>query len=309
MKCPNCKATIDDDSKYCTYCGSLIDSNKEVKDEQLLDIYIGTNSKQIKDNSFSLPTFLLGSFYFVYRRMYLLVVIATILFILCCFLSKYAVLAIIIRNTILAFFFNKLYCNKANNKVKEIEKLDINMEEKKKLCTKKGGTSIIALLVMIISSIILSIIAIFIFFISYKSSLFPRQKTINGNVDFHSLTYTIPNNFETSNYNDNNSNMYAYMTEDHYYCVFTINRTKANNYNSINDYLNTIKSNNKNTSMKDVSINNYPWTGLVITQDTSSTYYYTSKNKDYFYSLKFTTKPDDPCLVYYKQVLNSLKYK
>ena len=43
MKCPNCKATIDDNSKFCDYCGKKIDENTNKpsikKDEITIEEY------------------------------------------------------------------------------------------------------------------------------------------------------------------------------------------------------------------------------------------------------------------------------
>ena len=83
MKCPKCKATIDNDSKYCTYCGVLINKDniekkENITKEKLLDAFISNNNEEIKEKSFSLPQVLLGTIYLLYRKMYLYALISII---------------------------------------------------------------------------------------------------------------------------------------------------------------------------------------------------------------------------------------
>jgi len=139
MKCPKCKATIDEDSKYCTFCGSLINENAIEKNtntikDKLIDIYIDKNSEEIKDQSFSLPELLLGTFYLFYRKMYLLAFISIVILIISCFFYKYLLLILVLRNTIFAFIFNKLYYNKVTNNVDMILRTQKTDLEKEKIC-------------------------------------------------------------------------------------------------------------------------------------------------------------------------------
>ncbi len=313
MKCPKCKASIDDDSKYCTYCGVLIDDKKETKQdkeqEKLLDTFIDVNVDQIKERSFSLPTFLLGEFYFLYRRMYLLTLFAVITLILCMFLGDYIVLALLIRNTIFAFFFNKIYYNHALHKINKLDK-QLSLDDKKRECKRMGGTSLFSVCIVSVPIFLLFIL----FIVVYISFAFANQRTPLGdkiNTDnpiLYDLTYKIPLNFESSRYNDSDSKFYSYMTDNYTYCSFSINQELSKNYLTTEEYLNTI-SDSSNSPIQEVKINNYPWSGVVINKNNYSTYYYASKYQDHYYSLKFKTYADDECLQYYKKVLNSLEFK
>lgn len=309
MECPKCKATIDDDSKYCTYCGILINNNKESKvdkeKEKLLDAYIGNNSDQIKEKSFSLPTFLLGEFYFAYRKMYLLAFLSFITLIICLFLGSYIALGLVIRNTIFAFFFNKLYCNYANHKIDKLDK-SLSEEEKIALCKKKGGTSILSICIVSVP-LFLAFLFFFILYIAVLTA--DKGYIINDKPELYDLTYKIPKNFESSKYNNYDSKYYSYMTENYNQCTFSITQALSNNFLTTEEYIKAITNLNENNDIKEVKINNYTWSGTIISHDNTQTYYYATKYKDHYYSLKFDSYNDDECINYYKEVANSLKFK
>ncbi len=76
MKCPNCKATIDDNSKFCDYCGRKITNkniNKkdEITQEEYHRNYIGENYYTFK-NKINISALLFGGLYIFYRKQYFL---------------------------------------------------------------------------------------------------------------------------------------------------------------------------------------------------------------------------------------------
>ena len=317
MKCHKCKATIDDDSKYCTYCGTLINKNKETKKEELikerlLDIYLDNKNDTIREKSFSLPQLLLGSFYLLYRKMYIYAIPSILLFIISLFFAKYALLILIIRNVIFAFYFNTIYFINANNKVDKIIDMDIPIEEKVKLCQKLGGTSFIPIVISLAIIFVLGIILI----VLYATVLISTGNSMmndNDSPELYDLKYNVPENFKTSNFNDQFSKYYSYMDEEYNYCSFTINQNDFTTlYPTVEKYLKTnaiVNSTDTLSDIKKVTINNYEWQGIVISSNNLK-YIYATKYKGRIYSLEFnTTKELDPCSDYYKSVLQSLRFK
>lgn len=118
MTCPNCHSTIDDNNKYCNYCGKKIENPNEHEnqfsysekysntksaenvdhsnqysysmlysnmynntvssDEDYLKAYIGENYNTIKSKNFSIFAFLFGAFYLIYRKLWLYAIVLII---------------------------------------------------------------------------------------------------------------------------------------------------------------------------------------------------------------------------------------
>lgn len=321
MKCPKCKATIDNDSKYCTYCGILINKDniekkENITKEKLLDAFIGNNSEEIKEKSFSLPQVLLGTIYLLYRKMYLYALISIIIFIGSLFLSKYFILIIVIRNIVFAFYFNTIYYNHANNKVNDIMKMSIDDTSKEKLCKKKGGTSIIPIIIGFSSTLAIGVVLILVgaaVLITSDNNLLKNY--ISDKPELYNLKYTVPDKFQTTSFNDKYSKYYSYMDDDYNYCSFTISQNDFTSlYPTTEKFLKSsavMTANETVSDVKKVTINNYEWQGLIITSQKDLKYIYATKKDDRYYSIDFTTDKEgqDPCLIYYKQVLNSLEFK
>lgn len=108
------------------------DINSNV-DEELVRAYVGEKYDKIKNSSFSLPTFFLGSLYLFYRKMYLYGWLMMLL-------GPLAFIGFII----LAIKFKDVYLKDVSKKVNKIKLKNSNLsnEELKNICSKKGGTSI-----------------------------------------------------------------------------------------------------------------------------------------------------------------------
>ena len=78
MKCPHCKASIDDNSKFCDYCGTKIDENSEkpiikkdeITEEEYQKYYIGDNYYKFR-NRFNIFALLFGGPYLFYRKQFI----------------------------------------------------------------------------------------------------------------------------------------------------------------------------------------------------------------------------------------------
>ena len=108
------------------------DINSNV-DEELVRVYVGEKYDKIKNSSFSLPTFFLGSLYLFYRKMYLYGWLMMLL-------GPLSFIGFII----LAIKFKDVYLKDVSKKVNKIKLKNSNLsnEELKNICSKKGGTSI-----------------------------------------------------------------------------------------------------------------------------------------------------------------------
>ena len=90
MKCPKCKATIEDNSKYCDYCGTEIKENKnnttikkeDITTEEYYKNYIGDNYYNFK-NKFNIFAFIFGGLYIFYRKQYLFGTIFILIIVSC----------------------------------------------------------------------------------------------------------------------------------------------------------------------------------------------------------------------------------
>ena len=108
------------------------DINSNV-DEELVRAYVGEKYDKIKNSSFSLPTFFLGSLYLFYRKMYLYGWLMMLL-------GPLSFIGFII----FAIKFKDVYLKDVSKKVNKIKLKNSNLsnEELKNICSKKGGTSI-----------------------------------------------------------------------------------------------------------------------------------------------------------------------
>jgi len=189
MKCNNCGALNDSTQKYCRYCGSHLEVevlniydecenqnknllhesvaiNEDYLDVSLLEAFIGNKYDSLL-HGFSFSTLFFGGIYFLYRKFYSL-------FILYCGLSLFlfllfpfnSFLSSFILRILFATQFKRLYINNAINKIEKIrKKYPSDFDELKRICRKKGGTSILAvLLFLFLMTIIILFVSLFFFY-------------------------------------------------------------------------------------------------------------------------------------------------
>lgn len=112
-------------------------------DEELLKSYIGEKYSSFVNNKFNVPMFFLGGVYLIYRKMWLYLLIVLAINFVLEFVPGFDGLSII-ASAIYAIAVNKLYIKHAQQKVRKIKEKrpNMNFEQLKAECQRKGGTSI-----------------------------------------------------------------------------------------------------------------------------------------------------------------------
>lgn len=122
------------------YSNSYVNNEEEV----LLKEYVGPAYEAINRSSFSLPSFFLLPFYFLYRKMYLY---GILLFILLIFTAFIPIVGTVVSLGCSIFFglkFKDVYFKFARKKVNEIAcNNHMSFDQKIQFCRKQGGTSIV----------------------------------------------------------------------------------------------------------------------------------------------------------------------
>lgn len=180
MYCKKCGKEVSEQYQFCIYCGtpqntedqnvvsstnnklddvnqvtsvpnpdysfSSMSSSNQINNEEelLLREYIGSAYEMINQSSFSFPTFLVGFFYFWYRKMYLYGIAWFILVVILTIISPrgIGIFEFIIR-VILAIQFKKIYFYFARKKVKLLisRTPNLSFDQRKQLCRKRGRTT------------------------------------------------------------------------------------------------------------------------------------------------------------------------
>ncbi len=178
MFCNKCGAQLKDDANFCTNCGATI---KEMKSEQinttnniaecqnvdfdkeLINAYIGkkadTMYDKTKNGGFSIFGFLFGFGYFVYRKMYLIVIVTTLIFTvisyICSHISNSALLnefwssLLSILSSVMFYPSYKWDITRKLRKIKQ-ENPNASKEQLLNLAQQKGGVSVIGVIIYII---------------------------------------------------------------------------------------------------------------------------------------------------------------
>ena len=131
-----------------------LDSQKDAY--KLILAYIGSNYDKILAKGFSLPAFLFGPFYLLYRKLYLigisiLIALDGLIFYFCTL--KWYVLGIVFYLVVvfvLGLFFNSLYLHTAKKKIERIKLDYVNFSDMLDVAKKTGGTSLVWLIIMFV---------------------------------------------------------------------------------------------------------------------------------------------------------------
>lgn len=138
MNCPYCGELINNNETFCPKCGNRlinhsITSNIEISDTKELDTFIDKNIGKLKSKRISLPSFFLGSLYYLYRKMYLLGILILSLSIAYSvgiyyvpddyklYVSIIYLVFSILINLVIAIKFNSIYIARANKKISKIK--------------------------------------------------------------------------------------------------------------------------------------------------------------------------------------------
>lgn len=144
-----------------------------ISEEELLVSFIGNNYEKITTKKFNFAAFFFTTFYLFYRKR----VLAGLLFMMANILITnyinnyyYIVLGLAVA---LGFFFNKKYVEYAKKKVRSIKYTNFkeSPEELKKMCAKKGGTSVGRVFLGFLFNMIILIAMIFLGVVSSISAI------------------------------------------------------------------------------------------------------------------------------------------
>ena len=300
MYCSKCGCKIKEHAKFCENCGNQLKYEKtSITDQDLEAFYIGDNYQQIKNTKFSLPTFFLGTYYFLYRKMWLYTFIWILLkFLIMTFIKKttLSILIIFILSFIISILFPKIYFHFINKKITKIKQKTTNLQDSLDKCKKEGGVSVVAVILYFVAYVC---ILLFIFFYYLFGSL-----DAAFNMTPSELNYEIPNYFIASDRTTKERLEYYYVGNQDF-CTISIDK---NIYPLMSEeqYLN-IKGNNP---IQSVNIHGITWKYMENIEDSQTTYYYAVNYKNKLYGIRYTIYQDSHnlCTTGYNKFIQSLTF-
>ena len=318
MKCPNCKATIDDNSKFCDYCGTKIIENinkpivkkDDISEEEYLKNFIGDNYYNFK-NKFNIYALILGGIYLFYRKQFIIGTIVIIISTITIFITP--IIPIIIH-IILGILFNQQYLNYVNRKSRHIKLKNINKskEEILKICNEKGKPSYLFAMFSIILILVLIIIILNIGGTNLKGD---KGKTIIKVSDnkINNLIYEVPNDFTSGNYNTNTYRSYTY-NKDKTYCRIKIEvRKDTGEFSSTETFLSNTKYNTKTdivSNPENITINKQLWKRIIVQNTAKTITYYATRYNHQYYIVSYDLYDNNTfCNEEYNTFMNSLNFR
>jgi len=305
MKCSNCNNKILMTDKFCVHCGIEIDevTFDKGRDDELLKALIGRKKEKFENKIFSFPTLFLGTIYFMYRKMYVLTAVSFLIkILLLVFLPNISLLFISVINAILACFFNKWYLRRINEKLGEIKKEHKNktFEEIKKVCYKKGGTTLAPLFIALG---LLGIFGITALSVIIKEII----NVFDYNSNYAELSYSVPRNFEL--YSDiDGIYVYKHHSND---CKFTIREYEAGLFLQPQDYL-IEKYDDINITLMQINlynINGFYWAHAKLEEKYGERDIYVTVKNNTIYELTFDTFENNlSCSDSQNELKNSLNF-
>lgn len=344
MYCTKCGAKVNEGVNFCPSCGTPLNNNKQNQfeydnnthqnqfeygqtynqigsDEDFLRAYVGNNYEKIKNNSFSIPTFFLGAYYFLYRKLYLYGIILAAINLACSIIGGYTSLASFIIQIILCLNFSKIYLQFAQKKIEIIKQsnLDKSNQELLEICRKKGGTS--AGIPIAFACIIFIVAFTYGVFIGINEIIDETNSTNEnknpGNSSNNSLNYTVPQGFTTYSEETNNYKSYYYSERDGSCSlrVYAVNYKYL--YEDATEYLNDnvyTKPSDTTTEITDKAINGETWKYLNVTSDNKTVDAYAIMKDQNIYFIEFTDNKvsytnGDVCPTKKEEFINSISFK
>lgn len=323
MFCPKCGSKLNDNEKFCKYCGTSLpgihDSTNRVREEvrvteeDLVKAYVGNQYEKIVNNNFSFPTFFFSIFYTLYRKMWFY---SLLWFLFYCIVGiifdKYtSILIFIFVNALVAVNFSNLYLRLVKMRVHKIEQNNGGMSNKEiiDLCKKKGNTSILVLIIVLF--IMLCLVCFIISFLLF-SEIFSKTEIQQNNLHTNLLQYDIPSGFSSVSEYSNNYQRFSYMSSTDY-CAFNVKLKKNYQNKSLDDYFKSSIYSSLEDKVSDITsknINGTNWNLVSISNNKSTKYYLaTIKNRD-IYEIEYSIYQDDTkyCSKNYEKFINSLNF-
>lgn len=285
--------------------------NTNLEDE-LLKLYIGPNYESIVNGGYSYCTLFFGLYYLFYRKQYKLAYILIFIQVGVILANAFAIrnLWYLLSFLNLAIYFimgasfKKNYVENAKEKITEINKQNISVDEKKEIVKKIGGVDNKAYILFISLTII-----------AYLSSML----TLNFSTPSTDLEFHFPEEFKQNTTSD--TTQYK-IDKYNYYELILNHRTSDNvcNYKVIvnNEYLNTDKEKTISKYLKD----KYSLDNTILEEkkyeDINYFYYYDEKEKKDYYihisdkyfseiSVKYVKDENKKCHEYTEYILTHTK--
>lgn len=261
-------------------------------DEDYIKNYIGTNYEIIKKENFSLPGFIFGPLYLLYRKIWSYTLLFIILISVVYYIDHDAAsILYVIMCFFLGFKVNSIYMQYATRKVDEIKisNPDKSSTEILQICKKRGETISITLIVLIV--IIMSITTTLAYQeYNHKENYVEENYTIPQDI-IYNMNYEISENFKTEKNYTNNYRNYKYADNDNN-CNITISAEPyTNTYNSIEDYIIRnlyINPQDMTKGIETKNINNYNWRYLGIKSNDYNRKLYYIKDNAYIYTIELS---------------------
>lgn len=335
MYCNKCGKKLKEDANFCNNCGSPVDNKADnkydydkisssVNDEDLIKAYVGNNYNTIKNTKFSIPTFFLGTYYFLYRKMWLYVILAIIISIASTIIAIvtdlwYISFATSLYMIFMSIKFSEIYLHTVRKRVENIKmnNQDKTGKELLDICKSKGGVSVLA--VVITTIFILPIVLFVTFFIIFYGifegvggdDFFNDNNSIENKSE---LKYELPDIYKKndSSYNSDTYQSYRYNDTNNS-CSISITNYATYGDKSTEEHLkdNVISSMNEDVSeIKNATINNYKWSFVEINSTEKKEYKYASIYNERLYIVSYVINNDNNklCSNGYNTFISSLKF-
>ena len=316
MKCPNCKATIDDYSKYCDYCGKEIIENRntiikkdEISEEEFQRAFLDNHYNNFQ-KKFNIYALILGGPYLFYRKQYIIGSIFILIAVLSMIVTPFLA---IIMHILLSVTFNQEYLTFTNRKTREIKikNIDKTKEEILNICKEKGKPSLLLGLSSIVLILLLIVLILNIGGTNIKGN---RGKTIVKVSDkqINNLLFEVPKTFKSSNYNTETYRSYTY-NNDNNYCRIKIETKKKTEKNQNIDLFITNNIYTKNSSNvsnpENITINNNMWKKLNVENKAKTVIYYITEYKNIYYIISNDNyNNNEYCLNEYNKFIKTLNF-
>ena len=334
-------------------------AESSISTDDLLEDYVGNNYEKLINKKINFSAFFFTTFYMIYRKMVLpgiLIYLCEMILVYLTIIYKPMLIMVslginFIVSLVLLFLFNSMYIKNAKSKIDKIKRKNkvISVSELRKLCAKKGGTSIV---VAIVTSLIISIV-----FTTTFNTLFPIDSEELKNNLFKSFSNTSSNNNDKDDSSDNNeeknnkekidlenlkyvddisledklsmqylliftqtdtssNSKYEYTiltkeSDNNSYCKFTLGITK--DYNDSKKLLNDLSKYYKVNDIEDINAKTgLTWQNFLRENNDEKIYYASINNNDDTYLFEYkigSTASENLCKAYYNGIINSIQFK
>ena len=287
---------------------------EHISDDDLLAAYVGNNYPKIGGKPINFAAMFFNFLYLLYRKQYLYALLYYAIYLGLLYLGINYIIVSICLGLLLGVGFNTFYINKAKRKVEIIksQNKDRPLYEIKKICERKGGTSIIALILGIVVQIIsvallsVTILASFTFFYSLVNSNEEEieiDDSFDGIIKYdtkanipNTFSVYIPEDYKPTSFNDNSQYDYEIIDKSNTYntCTFTLGRVKDET--NPEKYLKKLAYYYEQSAFYKVEtkqINNLEWQLYTSNDKSETTYYYVTEINNKVYMLNIVIPKED----------------